>query len=179
MFGSPLILGAAPAGLALGALAWLSLAHGAAAHARINAPQTRADAISAPPDPPLQLTAGASAASAPIFALTTGPGAVTQTQVELLGIARMPSQTSALIAINGKPAQWLTLGETRDDVTLDDVQADKVTVDTPTGSMDVVLGAKPAAPNGTPNPTTSAAPTTSAPPPGFHLPPPPASAPGR
>jgi hypothetical protein len=170
---SPLILGAIPAGLVTGAFVWLLVAHGAAAPAKIEALQARADALSAPRADAPSADAGSVAAGAPIFALTTGPGAVQEIEVVLTGIARTPTRTAALISIGGKPAEWLDQGQTKDDVTLTEVGAGKVTVDTPTGSKDVLLGKTASA-------TASGAAAANGdrgPPPGFHNPPPPASAP--
>lgn len=169
MFRSRLVLFSPLVGLLAGALAWLAFAHGASMSADLGDLASRANALT-PPTLTVALggpSPGALAASSPIFALTTGPNAVADVAVQLSGLSRTPARTAALLSINGKPAEWLALGETRDDVTLDEVQANKVTVDTPTGTKDVVLGAAaaPASPPDKPGQAAGA-------PPGFHgLPP--------
>jgi hypothetical protein len=176
LLGRPLILGAPLVGVLAGALLWLLASHGAAAGARIDDLGRRAEALSAPRSAPKSSNFGGAAASTPLFAMTTGPGAVPEIAVVLSGIARTPRQTAALLAIDGKPAEWVKEGETKDDVTLTEVQAGKVTIDTPTGEREVQLGQKPAATPGAP----AAAPSGPSPPPpaGYRMPPPPASAPG-
>jgi hypothetical protein len=77
------------------------------------------------------------AASAPLFGLTGGPGS--DVQLRLDGLAITPGSKAALISINGKPADWLDLGATRDGVTLLDVQPLKVTLDTATGFKEVTI----------------------------------------
>lgn len=176
-----LTLGAAAAGLVLGAAAWLLFSHGASAAERIADLQGRAQALAPPPASVTGGVAGAVALDHPIFALTVGPHSVADTVVVLTGIQRTPARTAALLSINGKPADWLDLGATRDDVTLVEVQAEKVVVDTPTDLRDVVLGAKPAASAAQPGQPAAAppaaSPSTDTPPPGFRVPPQPASAP--
>lgn len=116
-------------------------------------------------------------ASTPLFALTTGPGAVAETAVQLQGLAITPVRKAALISIGGKPSDWLELGATRDGVTLMAIQSSKVTVDTATGFKDVGLwdgaASAPAATNARVSSTSDRIPA------GTHLPPPPASAPGQ
>ena len=109
------------------------------------------------------------ALAAPLFALTTGPGAVVEPVVKLEGIVRSPGRVAALISVNGAASDWLALGQTRDGVTLQDVQSSKVVVETATGAKDIFIGA------GSPSLEL----THQAPPPrGFRSPPEPASAPG-
>jgi hypothetical protein len=177
---SPLILGAPAAGLLVGALFWLLFAHGAAASARIADMAARAEALNAPDAASSSANAGSLAASSPIFALTTGPGAVHDIEVLLTGIARTPTHNAALVSINGKAAEWIDQGQTKDDVTLNEVDVDKIIVDTPTGAKDVLLGQKPATSQGVPPASGGPVgpPADHGPPAGFHLPPPPASAPG-
>lgn len=170
------ILSALAGGLVAGAAAWLIFSHGASAAVKIADLKDRADALVEPGHGQVPAGApGAIALSAPIFALTTGPNAVQDTTVSLVGLVKTPSRTAALLAIDGKPAEWIDVGQTKDDVTLDDVQADRVTVDTPIGAKEVQLGQTSAA-------SSSPAPQPTKPPPdasqsGFRLPPPPASAP--
>lgn len=137
---SPLIWAAAPAGLALAAAGWLLVGPGLIG--------PRLDAQSPPaadwPAGELQARSAADAVSValanPIFLLTTGPGAVKDPSLSLTGLARSPAHTAALISIDGKPASWLALGETRDGVTLQEVESSAVVVDTLTGFKTVPLG---------------------------------------
>jgi len=170
------MLAAPLAGLVVGAVVWLAFAHGAAAFARVDALHTRALAIEPPAGPPPS-SSGTFAADNPIFALTTGPKAVAEAVVVLTGVQRTPVHSAALLSINGKAPEWIELGQTKDDVTLSDVQADKAVVDTPTGLKEVRLGDRP---SGAPTATAPVpvAPSATGAPPGFHMPPPPASAPG-
>ena len=169
-----LIAGGLAAGVALGALLWLTLDKGAPMTARLDDLQSRLSAMRAPTAPTASFVDTGSLAAAPIFVMTTGPGAVTEPTILLQGLARTPRRSAALLAINGKPAAWLELGATVDGVTLQEVGASKVVVDTVTGLKEVSLGEKTAPAGGSPaGSSTSAA----APPPGFRSPPPPANAP--
>ena len=174
MLGSRLTLAAPLVGLVAGALVWLVFSHGAAASARIGDLQTRAAAIQPPPAPAVSASGGFAAAN-PIFAMTTGPKAIADTVIVLTGIQRTPVHTAALLSINGKAPQWIELGQTKDDVTLDEVDAEKVVVDTPIGQKDIRLGDHPAA--SPPGSGSANGGSPDRPPPGFHVPPPPASAP--
>jgi hypothetical protein len=168
---TPLIAGAGLVGLVLAAALWLVLRLGGMVVAQIDDLQTRL-AADRPPAAPIAASGGAAARAltAPIFALTTGPGAVTDVPLRLDGLAISPRGQSALIAINGQPAEWLALGATRDGVTLMEVHASKVVVDTAIGFKDVALGQQSA-------PAANQTPSNNAIPQGARLPPPPASAP--
>ena len=167
-----------PAGLMLGALAWFMFAGSPRAIAalqgdadrlsalRLEAPQTAAI------DGPL-----AEATGRPLFALTTGPGAVADVLVKLDGVARSSQVVAALLEINGGAAAWIDQGKSRDSVTVEEVLPSKVVLLTPLGRKEVGLGEAPApagAPAGQPTPKGPDGPSTL----GFRLPPPPASAPG-
>jgi len=71
--------------------------------------------------------------ASPVFALTTGPGAVADIPVSMTGIAVTRMRKAALVSIGAKPADWLVQGATRDGVTLMSVTVAGATVDTPTG----------------------------------------------
>jgi hypothetical protein len=77
--------------------------------------------------------------------------------VRLDGLAISPKSSSALLSIAGKPAAWTSLGATSEGVTLMDVKADKVVVDTVVGFKEVPLWG--GAPTGirSPSPTPVAA----------------------
>jgi hypothetical protein len=171
-----LILGAAPAGLAFTALAWLVFRGGGMVVGPLDGLQAR---LAADRPAPARTTiapveAAARAIASPLFALTTGPGAVSDVSVRLDGLAISPRGQSALLSIGGKPADWLALGASRDGVTLMEVHASKVILDTAIGFKEVTLGQSSAPPI----PGGIVASASNAIPPGTHLPPPPASAPG-
>ena len=165
---------AAPAGLVLAALCWFAF------HSVVYGPElAKLEAWSDEPAPALQRTTlvDSSADLArisgnPMFALTVGPSAVTEPQLQLEGLAITPKGRSALLSVDGKPASWFELGATRDGVTLIDVQASHVTVDTATRLRDVGLFDKPSMPAAA-GAVTSVQPAL---PQGFRSPPPPASA---
>ena len=151
---SPLILGAAPLGLALAAICWLLFGAHASALTRLDDLNTRLGA--AKPAGGLHvLVSGADPAlpalATPLFALSTGPGAAADVAVRLDGLAITPSRRAALISIGGKPADWLEVGATRDGVTLMEVHATKVTLDTAVGFKDIDLWQGPTAAAGAPS----------------------------
>ncbi len=167
-------LWAAPAGLAVGAAAWMLLGSGSHAQERLQDDQIRVQATQLAvlrSSPASDLAAQATAH--PLFALTTGPGAVADILVRLDGIARSSSRAAALIAINGGEADWLDRGKSRGGVTLEDVQPSKVVLETALGRREVELGD----PAPAPQQGAAMAPGSGVPP-GVRLPPPPASAPG-
>jgi len=162
-----------PAGLALGLAVWLVVGRGVTEdaiqilRARLNAMPTGTHA-----SPGSDADAIAQAVAKPLFALTTGPGAVAEVAIRLEGVARSPGRIAALLSIGGKPAQWVAQGEMSEGVVLQDVTGSKVIVDTPLGLREVKLGEST-------GPAQGAA-DISAPqeiPPGYRSPPPPASAP--
>lgn len=156
---SPIILGAAPLGLVLAALAFLIFGASASVGPKLDRLQARIEATR-PPEPVSSVAANdavATSLSAPLFALTTGPGAVADTTVRLDGLAISPRGKSALLAVDGKPAAWIALGTSSNGVTLMDVQPNKVVVDTAIGLKDVTLGVA--------SPAGAGAATTGRPPP--------------
>ncbi|MDR3511013.1 MAG: hypothetical protein P4L73_05225 [Caulobacteraceae bacterium] len=176
---SPLILGAAPAGLALAALAWFVVRAGSGADldnldarlAQIKSPAVRGLVVQADPS--------AALAATPLFALTTGPGAAQDVTVQLQGLAITPRRKAALVAIGGKPADWLDLGATRDGVTLMAIRANQIEVDTAIAFKTVGLWDAGSASGGGAPSAGAPASAPAAMPPGVRLPPPPASAPAR
>ena len=105
--------------------------------------------------------------AAPLFALTSGPGAVSDVTLRLDGVAITAGRKAALISIGGKPSVWLTVGASQDGVTVIDVQSAKVTLDTATGFRELPLGD--AAASAGPAPLVG--PAASSAPQGFRLPP--------
>lgn len=174
---TPLIGAGSAGGLFLGAVAWLTLGRGGPAAERLEDLQNRLEAIKAP-----AVVAAAvdpsNLSSSPVFAMTTGPGAVTEPTLALQGLSKTPSHSAALIAIDGKPADWLAEGASRDGVTVLEVRTRSVMVDTVTGSKEISLGQKSGPANGSAATATSAAPQPAGPPVGYRMPPPPADAPG-
>jgi hypothetical protein len=133
-------------------MAWFVLGGGGGLGRQLDALEARLAAAR----PPVQHAATNAAdpatrmAGTPLFSLTTGPGAVTEPVIRLEGLAVSPRRRAALISVDGKPSDWLDLGATRDGVTLVDIQATKVTVDTATsfkvvGLWDTSAGAGPSA----------------------------------
>lgn len=139
---SPLILGALPVGLATGALVWLLVGGNGLATSDLALIEAKLANTAPAASAHHELSVGLvnDALSAPLFALTTGPGAVADAVLRLDGVAKTPRHSAALISIGGKPAEWLQLGETRDDVTLQEVQGASVVVDTATGFKTIALG---------------------------------------
>jgi hypothetical protein len=165
-----------PAGLALGLAVWLLFGRGTTVDVAQNL-QTRLSALPTGTQGVLASDADAIAQviAKPLFALTTGPGAVAEIAIKLEGVARSPGRVAALLSIGGKPAQWVEQGGSIEGVVLQDVAGSKVVVDTPLGLREVKLGETTG-----PAPPTQGAADTSAPqemPPGYRSPPPPASAP--
>lgn len=107
--------------------------------------------------------------SVPLFAATdaAAPPAGAM-QLQLFGVARSPGRTAALISVNSAPAQWISLGESIDGLTLRAVTGSGATVATPLGEQQLALGA-----TGSP----SGEPAAAIPPAGLRSPPEPASAP--
>lgn len=174
---------AVPAGLALGALGWLGLAafglpgrgvvaaEAAAGGARLGGRAARTASA------PL-----AALNASPLFALATGPHPAADPAVRLDGLARFGGQQSALISVDGKPAEWLARGATRDGVTLIEVRGGRALLDTALGFKEVALGQTSGAAGAASSGSGPGAPALASsggdrPPPGVRLPPPPASAP--
>jgi hypothetical protein len=155
---------APPAGLILGAVAWAVFGGSSAAAAKLHADQTHLASVRisrtyASPDSDLAMTASAH----PLFALTTGPGAIADVIVQLDGVSKSSSRAAALIAINGAAADWLDLGKSRDGVTLVAVQASQVELETPLGRKEVAMGdAAPTSPSSGAPAASSATPSQSA-----------------
>jgi len=161
-----------PAGLAAGLGLWLAFG-GAQVQARAEELDGRMTAIQ-PVRPTSAQVGGASAAARPFFALTTGPGAVTEPTLRLDGVSRSPRRVAALVSVNGAPVQWVERGGSIDQVTLEEVSSSRAIFDTPLGSRLVKLGetSGPSAPAAS---ADAAAPQEM--PRGFRAPPEPASAP--
>jgi hypothetical protein len=175
---APLIPLSAVLGLALGAIAWL-----AAGRQDVLAPtQDRLAALRPVRMGEAGIGGAPTLAGPPLFALSTGPKAVKDPAISVLGLSRMPGRTAALVAIDGQPAAWLARGESRDGVILREVGSGRASFDLPLGLADLRVGE--ATPGSAPVGASASAPPSSGfsandtPPPGYRSPPPPASAPG-
>jgi hypothetical protein len=130
-----LILAAVPVGLALGVAAWAAAGGPKMADERIAAVEAAAPrlrtgrAVVAP-------TGGDWAGAPSLFAATV----VAEPQVRLLGVSRSTRRMAALVSIGGGAAVWLSVGETREGVTLESVSGGAITIDTAGGPRDVKLG---------------------------------------
>lgn len=175
-------MAAVPAGVVAGLLAWMAAGGASATTSRLAAAQKSVAALRIP-KPYTSATAPSDLSgmvSAPFFAMTTGPGAIPEPQIQVQGLVRSPRRTAALLAINGQAAEWLARGEIRDGVMLVEVSGSKAILDTVFGEQVVALGERSPA-SAAPSPVSSPAVATSNGPddipPGFRSPPPPASAP--
>ena len=177
---------ARPLGLAVGLAYWLT-AGGASANAdRLEPLAAQVNSL-----PGAQRTGAESRSldvadlqGAPIFALTVGPSAVKEPSILLQGVSVSARRTAALISVDGRPAEWMAVGETRDGVTLQQVRGSRIVVDTLLGSKDVALGEQSAPealadpePVGESPPPPDLNTARDRIPPGFRSPLPPASAP--
>lgn len=173
-----LIGGAIPLGLLTGLAAWLA-AGGAFASLNKLAPiEDKVRAIRAPREASARavITQGAALASAPLFPLTTGPGAVREPALRVDGLSVTPRRAAVLVSIDGKPAEWLSAGETREGITVRSVAASGATFDTLVGEKVLGVGEQSAA--SAPAEASIAQTIVDQMPPGVRGPPPPASAPG-
>ncbi len=108
--------------------------------------------------------------AAPLFGAKVGAQALAEVSVRLEGLVRSPRRVAALLSIGGAPSVWLEIGQSKDGVTLQDVDATSAVIETSGGPREVVLGAA-ASPS---NPDVP----PGEPPPGGRQPLAPASAPG-
>lgn len=162
-----------PAGLALGLALWFVLGRANTAEA-VEVLQGRLNAL---PLNARNTPAGASrvagAIAKPLFALTTGPGAVAEVSIRLEGVARSPNRRAGLLSIAGQPPAWVEEGDAVNGIILQEVLGAKVVVDTPLGLREVKLG-QAIGPRSSPSVTNTEPQEI---PPGYRSPPPPASAP--
>ncbi len=163
------------AGLVVGGALW-ALSGGQAQGEALEALDTRLANISvrarARPDRPSD--ALAQSLAIPLFTTPTGPtDSQADVAVQVFGLARSPVRTAALLGVGGAPAEWFSVGETRNGVTLRSVSGSGATIATLMGEREILLGG--------PSQGAAVASVGSAagggPPPGFKSPPPPASAP--
>lgn len=172
---------ATPLGLATGLAAWL-LAGGLSVRANaLDEVHARLSHLRAPaPLAARSSDAGAAALlGAPLFALTTGPGAVREPSIRIDGVSITRRRMAALVSIDAKPAEWLQVGESREGVTLQAVTVSSATLETALGVKTLSLGDQSAASSplpGAPGAAVAAGAQDQAPP-GFRSPPEPASAP--
>lgn len=176
--------GAIPLGLLTGLAAWL-MAGGLSVNAKVlDEMQAGLARLRAPTSTGRNRAygGGADLLTAPLFALTTGPGAIREPSIRVDGVTVSRRRVAALLSIDGKPAEWVSVGESREGVTLQSVSSSGVTVETVVGVKALNLGDQSAASAPVPG-TSQTASATPAPvseqmPPGYRPPPEPASAPG-
>lgn len=167
------------AGLAISLVAWWSAGGGAANSDRVSA--TAAELQRARVQTVSHLAKSATRVAdlraSPLFLSTVGPGAVREPSMRLDGVSLSRRRVAALLSIDGRAATWVLAGETREGVTLQEVRADRVVVETVLGFKDLALGEQTSASG----PASVAGPdvleTGDVPPPGVRMPPAPASAP--
>ena len=175
-----ILLGAAPAGLLTGLAAWLAAGGPAAGAATMEPAAGRLATLKLSPAAVAdgRYYSVGDLVARPVFALTSGPGAVTEPAIRLEGVSLSRGRAAALISLDGQPAEWIEVGSSRGGVSLVDVQGGAVVVETLVGTKTISLGEAAAATSG-----ASAAAATVQPaqydqiPAGFRSPPPPASAP--
>ncbi len=137
-----LIGASAGAGMALACLGSLLAAIGGPHEPDLDALQLRIQAlpIQAMAVPPPTGAAAARLSAQPLFAMTTGKGAVTDPAIRLSGIEIVGGRKAALLTIDDKPAAWLAEGASADGVTVMAVETGQVTLDTATGFKALRLG---------------------------------------
>jgi len=130
---SPLIAMGLPAGLAAGLVGYVLSGQ--------PLPESRLSPLHAAADGPDRLgtarTKGlhAAALSTPLFA--SGP--VAEIPVSLVGLSQSHGRRAALLSIGGKPAEWVSVGETRGEITVEEIASAGVMLDTPAGPRRVSL----------------------------------------
>lgn len=129
----------------LGVLGWLGLG-------RLDRPQVGDDHVERPPAPPPQVSI-ADALSMPIFrpsvvpviAPTSQTPTTAQSSLKLLGISLTPRRRAAFVSLGG-PAFWLSVGQSRDGVTLNDLRQSTATFDVNGAPVTLVLFRQPPPP---------------------------------
>ena len=170
---APLIPLCAVVGLALGASAWLAVGRQdvlTPVQDRLAALRSARTSGGSDGDTP-------SPSGPPLFAMSTGPNAVRDPAVAVMGLSRMPGRSAALLAIDGKPPAWLARGESRDGVILREVGSGRATLDLPLGVRTLRIGEVSADAGGPQASNPMPTPGGDTPPPGYRSPPPPANAP--
>jgi hypothetical protein len=171
---------ALPLGLATGLAAWLLAGGASAGFEQLEGAESQLMRLKPPVAPRGDEAGAADLLTTPLFALTTGPGAIREPSLRVDGLSVSRRRMAALVSIDGKPAAWLTAGETADGVTLQAVTAAGASFETALGAKTVNLGEQTAASAPDPHAPGPAPPAvTDQPPPGFHGPSEPANAPPR
>ena len=157
-----IILGAAaPIGLLVASVVWV--ASGGPNAAAMSIKDLEAELGSSPKGlvtqrAPTGVMAG-SLATKPLFVLTTGPGALSEPRLRLIGVAVTPRGRTALISIDGALAEWVGVGQTKAGLTLTSVASAGVEVETALGPKTVLFG-DPAPAGVAPNAGSKTAPST-------------------
>lgn len=167
-FRSPLIIAPAPAGVVLGVLIWLVLGGPGAPLRAIEAAAPPSSSRTRPAGEAGESAASSLAGLPPMMgAQAAGP----DVSVRLEGLVRRPGRIAALLAFNGGPPVWVTLGDTQSGMTLVDVSSASVILESVRGPVELKVGEATGA--------TPATPPASGddPPAGARIPPEPNSAP--
>jgi hypothetical protein len=176
-----LLAWAIPIGLATGLAAWLFAGGASAGLGRLDAAESQLFKLK-PPAARRAMTEprAADLLTAPLFALTTGPGAVREPSIRLDGVSLNRRRAAALVSVDGKPAAWMQPGESTSGVTLQAVTGSSASFETALGSKTLNLGEQSAesAPDPQARPTTGPV-VADQTPTGLRGPPEPASAPKR
>lgn len=146
-------------GLATGWAAWVCAGGPSAAATKVEPEIAALQALEVPALGAVKSDLGADEGPGrPLFQLTTGPSAVHEPTLRLDGLAITRRRAAALIAIDGKPAEWLAQGETRDGITLTRLSSRLAVIDTLVGTHSLALGESYSA--ASPPPGATAAPVT-------------------
>jgi len=81
----------------------------------------------------------------PIFIMSTGAGAYKDKTFQIFGLSIANGRKAALVAIDGGPPVWISVGQVSDDVQLIDVTATSARFDTPLGERVVSINDTPPA----------------------------------
>lgn len=130
----PVVLCGALAGVALSGLSALTLGAPGSALDRLDALQKQLMAIRGPGTAAQGPDTHTGQVGKPLF------GQPVDVSLRLDGVSILPGRKAALLSINGQPADWIELGDSRQGVTLVDVRGARATVDTDGGSKEVSLG---------------------------------------
>jgi hypothetical protein len=169
---------AAPLGLATGLSAWLLAGGMSISGSALDAVEASLRAL----HPPRAASSIRHAVpndllAAPLFALTTGPGAVREPSIRVDGVSITRQRTAALVSIDGGPTEWMAVGSSQGGVTLQTVSGSGAVFETAVGQKALKIGDQSAASSPAPAAAAGGEPVHDQAPPGVRSPPEPASAP--
>lgn len=142
-----LIAAAVPVGLIVGLTAWFVAGGGSSAAAALAPLSAAMERPIAPRRSPPRAMDRSSAAlvGAPLFALTAGPGAIREPSIRVDGLSVSTRRTAALLSIDGRPSEWLRVGESRYGVSIQAVTGSVVVLETAVSTKELALGEQAAA----------------------------------